>query len=120
MAKFAESRMAFTVVLACMLVAASHVDSATLTCAQVTVLLTPCISYAVYGGTVSPVCCQGIKTLNAAYKTAEDRRSACTCIRDTAATIPGINYERVNALGGICNSPCPFKVYPSTNCSKLN
>ncbi|XP_061356957.1 non-specific lipid-transfer protein 1-like [Gastrolobium bilobum] len=105
-------------VMICMLIAGSHAE-ANLTCDQVTIWLTPCISYAVLGGSVSPMCCQGIHSLNAAYKNADDRRGACQCIKDKAAYILGIDYNRVNAIPGKCGTKCPYKVYPSTDCSKV-
>ncbi|XP_057428501.1 non-specific lipid-transfer protein 1-like [Lotus japonicus] len=105
-------------VMACMLIASSH-GEATLTCEQVTVWLTPCISYAVLGGNVSSLCCQGVHSLNAAYKNGDDRRTACQCVKDRAAYILGIDYDRVNQIGHKCGSNCPFKVYPSTDCSKV-
>ena len=104
-------------VMAFMLIVGSH-SQATLTCDQVTLWLTPCISYAVMGGSVSPLCCQGIHSINAAYKNGDDRRSACQCIKDKAAYIPGIDYNRVNAIAGLCGTTCPYKVYPTTDCSK--
>ncbi|PON37680.1 Lipid transfer protein/Par allergen [Parasponia andersonii] len=108
-------------VAALMLLAApSRVDAASnITCEQVTTWLTPCISYGVFGGTVAPECCQGIKDLNAAYHTKDDIRAACTCIQDGAAMIPGIDYDRINNIPGLCGTSCPYKVYPSTNCSKV-
>lgn len=116
-------KLAYQVVLvvALMFVAApSRVDAAaTLTCEQVTKWLTPCISYGVFGGTVSPECCQGIKDLNAAYYTKDDIRAACTCIHDRAALIPGLDYDRINDIPGLCGTTCPYKVYPSTDCSKF-
>ncbi|KAI9095021.1 hypothetical protein K1719_026485 [Acacia pycnantha] len=115
-------KVALAMVMACMLIGASVVVEAegNLTCDQVTIFLTPCISYGVLGGEVSPLCCQGVHSLNAAYKTADDRRGACQCIKDRAAYIPGINYDRINQIGHKCGSNCPFKVYPTTDCSKVN
>ncbi|KAG4920480.1 hypothetical protein AAZX31_18G052000 [Glycine max] len=105
-------------VMACMLITCSYAES-TLSCDQITIWLTPCIPYGVLGGNVSSLCCQGVYSLNAAYKSAEDRRGACQCIKDRAACIPGIDYTRVNQVGPRCGSKCPFKVYPSTNCSAV-
>ncbi|KAL2333072.1 hypothetical protein Fmac_014285 [Flemingia macrophylla] len=104
--------------MACMLITYSY-STATLTCDQVTVWLTPCIPYAVMGGNVSSLCCQGVYSLNAAYKNGDDRRSACQCIKDRAALIPGIDYNRVNQVPVRCGTKCPYKVYPSTNCSAV-
>ncbi|GAY66741.1 hypothetical protein CUMW_251240, partial [Citrus unshiu] len=49
-----------------------------ITCEQ----LTPCISYGVLGGAVQPACCEGIRALNAASKTTEDRRTQCNCVKE--------------------------------------
>ena len=80
-----------------MLVAAAYVD-ATITCAAVLNLLTPCINYVIFGGTVPPACCEGIKALDAASSTTKDHRAACSCIMDDISRIPGINYEVVGTL----------------------
>lgn len=119
MAKFAVCTPLVAAV-ACMLlmVAASRVVEATITCGQVTQLLTPCISYAVLGGTVAPECCAGIKELHVIKITTEGVRAACTCIKQGAAIIPGIDYERVNQLPGKCGITSPYKIYPSTDCSR--
>lgn len=108
------------IVMACMLIRGSVVvqGEGNLTCIQVTMWLTPCISYGVLGGEVPSMCCQGVHSLNAAYKTRDDRRGACQCIKDGAACIPGLNYDRINQIGHKCGSNCPFKVYPTTDCSK--
>lgn len=119
MAKFAVGQVVLAVVMAYMLACAAPQAGATITCLQVTNWLTPCISYGVMGGTVSPECCTGIYELNAAYKTAEDIRQACSCVKDGAAVIPGINYDRINEIPGKCGTKCPYKVYPNTDCSKF-
>ncbi|KAK7302108.1 hypothetical protein RJT34_12988 [Clitoria ternatea] len=102
--------------MACMLMAYPYAEQ-TLTCDQVTIWLTPCIPYGVMGGNVSSLCCQGIYSLNAAYKNGDDRRGACQCIQDRAAYIPGLDYNRINEIPGKCGTKCPYKVYPTTNCS---
>ncbi|KAF3454804.1 hypothetical protein FNV43_RR05252 [Rhamnella rubrinervis] len=119
MAKFAVGKIAMVAVIACLLVGSAPQVGATITCTQVTNLLTPCISYGVFGGTVSKECCTGIYKLNAAYKTKEDIRQACSCVKDGAAMIPGINYDRINEIPGKCGTKCPYKVYPDTDCSRV-
>ena len=117
MARF-QVGVAFMVILISMAMNTPHVTKATITCGEVTTLLTPCIPFGVLGGIVLPDCCAGIKGLNAAQNTTEDRRTDCTCIQEGAARIPGIDYDRINMLGNLCGSPCPYKVYPSTDCSQ--
>ncbi|XVF20424.1 hypothetical protein REPUB_Repub11eG0197400 [Reevesia pubescens] len=85
-----------------------HVNAA-ITCEQVTYYLTPCIGYGVLGGTVAPTCCTGIKTLDAAAVTTEDRRKKCNCVKEGATRIPGLNYDRVNEIPEKCGTTCPYK-----------
>ncbi|KAM6597591.1 hypothetical protein CsatA_008115 [Cannabis sativa] len=110
-----------TLVVVCMLAEApGRAEAATnITCEQVTNWLTPCISYGVFGGTVSPECCQGIKDLIAAKRTKDDMRASCSCIQKGAAMIPGIDYDRINNIPTLCGTSCHYKVYPSTDCSKV-
>ncbi|KAH9668416.1 non-specific lipid-transfer protein [Citrus sinensis] len=74
-----------------------------ITCEQVTIWLTPCISYGVLGGAVQPAC----------Y-----RRIQCNCVKEGAARIPGLDYDRVNMLPDICRSKCPYKLTHDLDCSK--
>ncbi|KAK6234523.1 hypothetical protein QUC31_018319 [Theobroma cacao] len=110
-------KVAFGALLVSMLVAAPYVN-ATISCEQVTNWLTPCITYGLFGGTVPPGCCEGIKTLNAASNTTEDRRAQCNCVKEGAAKIPGLNYDRVNELPGKCGTTCPYKLSYDLDCSK--
>ncbi|XP_050109345.1 non-specific lipid-transfer protein 1-like [Malus sylvestris] len=114
------ARFSVIVAIVFLFVIAPFVSNATITCGEVVAWLTPCIPFGVFGGTVPPDCCKGIKELNAAQNTTMDRRIACSCIQEGAAAIPGINYDRINTLGDVCGSPCPYKVYPSTNCSAVS
>ncbi|KAH7564755.1 hypothetical protein ACOSP7_021514 [Xanthoceras sorbifolium] len=113
----------FTVAFMVMLVSISLVPphvNAQVTCEQITLWLTPCIGYSVVGGVVPGACCQGIKTALAAKKTVEDRRMGCNCVKDLAAKIPGLNYDRVNEIPGICGITIPYKISPSLDCTKVN
>ncbi|KAK9280157.1 hypothetical protein L1049_013844 [Liquidambar formosana] len=119
MAMSATLKVACTVVLMCMMVACPHVD-ATITCIEVTALLSPCINYGINGGAVPPECCVGVKGIHVASKTTEDRRTACSCIQAGAALIPGINYDLINSLPTQCGVNCNYTVYPSTDCSRVS
>lgn len=91
---------------------------AAVSCGQVTEWLTPCISYAFYGGKVAAECCSGIKSLISASTTTEDRRNACTCIKNAVSAMPGINYDLVAKLPEKCGTTVPYTISPSTDCSK--
>ncbi|XP_022728711.1 non-specific lipid-transfer protein 1-like [Durio zibethinus] len=119
MGKCANQKLALMKLLLVFIsVAVPHHVNAAITCEQVTYFLIPCISYGVFGGTVDPNCCTGIKTLDAAAKTMEDRRKKCNCVKEGAARIPGLNYDRVNEIPGKCGITCPYKVTPDVDCSK--
>ncbi|KAF5744446.1 non-specific lipid-transfer protein 1-like isoform X1 [Tripterygium wilfordii] len=122
MVKFQVVRVScIAVLIMSILVGVPEANAASaITCEQVTIWLTPCIGYGVLGGVVPDACCSGIKALNAASKTAEDRRTQCQCVKEGAARIPGLNYDRVNTLPDICGSACPYKLSPTLDCSKLN
>lgn len=111
----------FTVAFLAVLVSISSIAppvDAEITCQQVEMLLTPCIGYSMMGGMVPSSCCEGIKKCLAAKKTAEDRREGCYCVKDMAAKIPLINYDRVNEIPGVCGIKVPYKITPSLDCSK--
>ncbi|XWS71948.1 hypothetical protein CRYUN_Cryun03dG0182400 [Craigia yunnanensis] len=119
MARYKVLNVAFVALLVFALMAAPYV-SATISCEQVTNWLTPCITYGLFGGTVPSACCAGINTLNAASNTTEDRRAQCNCVKEGAAKIPGLNYDRVNELPGKCGTTCPYKLSHDLDCSKAN
>ncbi|KAL4610912.1 hypothetical protein ACB092_08G086700 [Castanea dentata] len=123
MARFAVSTEAFTTVLVvCMLVSSAHVD-ASITYAEVATLLTACISYAIFGGTVPQACCEGVKAVHAGSTTVEDHRAICGCIMDGISRIPGINYDLVGTLHVPTKSHLPLTVQSQnvlTSCDGLS
>ncbi|GLT95866.1 hypothetical protein SLE2022_135250 [Rubroshorea leprosula] len=106
-------------VVVAMLLATPHIN-ATISCEQVVIWLTPCISYGIFGGKVAPECCSGMKALNAAANTTADHRSQCQCVKEGAARIPGLNYTKVNELPDICGTHCPYRLTTDLDCSKVN
>ncbi|CAN1262808.1 Non-specific lipid-transfer protein 1 [Linum perenne] len=106
--------------LACSLIIVAPYIKAEISCPQITILLTPCIPFGVLGGEVPAACCQGVKDSLALVKTTEDLRAKCQCVKDGAAGIPGLNYNRVNQLPAKCGVKEPYVVSPNTDCSKDN
>ncbi|OMP12628.1 Plant lipid transfer protein/Par allergen [Corchorus olitorius] len=49
----------------------------------------------------------------------QDRKQACTCIKNVAGTIYDINYGLANALTGKCGVSIPYKISPSTDCKSV-
>lgn len=111
--------LACVVLLMCMVMGAP-IAQAAITCGQVSSSIGPCIAYAKTNGAggVPPTCCAGIKNLNAAAKTTPDRQAACNCLKTAAGSISGINYGTAAALPGKCGVSIPYKISPSTDCSK--
>ncbi|KAI8014648.1 Non-specific lipid-transfer protein Lac s 1 [Camellia lanceoleosa] len=106
------------VVLVCMVVIAPHAEAA-ISCGTVATSLAPCVSYLRTGGQVSTPCYNGVKSLYSATKTTVDRRTACTCMKTAAASVTGINLSLASSLPSKCGVNIPYKISPSTDCSKV-
>uniref|UniRef100_A0A803MHX4 Non-specific lipid-transfer protein n=2 Tax=Chenopodium quinoa TaxID=63459 RepID=A0A803MHX4_CHEQI len=103
-------------VLMCMLVAAPHAEA--LTCGQVTTSIAPCMTYLTGGGSPSPSCCGGVKTLNSMASTPADRKAACGCLKSASTAIKGLNAGNAASLPGKCGVSIPYPISTSTDCSK--
>ncbi|KAL8214807.1 hypothetical protein R6Q57_004256 [Mikania cordata] len=106
------------VVVACMLVFAPHAEAA-ITCGQVVSCLIPCLGYLKTGGKPSPGCCNGVRSLNRAAGTTADRKTACDCIKKSYGTYKGVNSGYASSLPSSCGVNIPYKISPSTDCSKI-
>ncbi|KAJ4704248.1 Non-specific lipid-transfer protein [Melia azedarach] len=107
------------VLLMMCMVLGAPIAQAAITCGQVTSTLAPCIPYLrSAGGPVPPPCCSGVKSLNAAAVTTPDRQAACKCLKTAASSISGVNYGLAAGLPGKCGVNIPYKISPSTDCSK--
>ncbi len=107
--------------LACVLVICMVVvgGEAAISCGQLASGLTPCLEYLKKGGTVPPGCCSGVKKLNSAAKTTADRQAACTCLKNLSKSYSGVNYGLAGGLPGKCGVSIPYKISPSTDCTKV-
>ncbi|CAN1327449.1 Non-specific lipid-transfer protein [Linum perenne] len=103
------------------MVATSQVASAAVSCGMVTSSVGPCISYVMGNGPLTPGCCSGVKSLNAAAASTPDRQTACRCLKSTtanfAAGASGINYGLAGGLPGKCGVNVGFPISPSVNCN---
>ncbi|GMN40565.1 hypothetical protein TIFTF001_009786 [Ficus carica] len=107
------------VVVVAMVVAAPAAEA--LSCGTVSSSLAQCIAYArSSGGTVPTACCNGIRTLNSLAKTSQDRKDACACLKSAAGRISGLNLSLIAGLPGKCGVNIPYKISPSTDCSKYD
>ncbi|KAL7145544.1 hypothetical protein ABFS83_07G091400 [Erythranthe nasuta] len=84
-------------------------------CGTVVSYMKPCLPYVTGSGPLGG-CCDGIKGLNSAAKTTPDRQSVCGCLKSLAG---GVNLGKAAALPGQCGVNIPYKISPSTDCSKV-
>lgn len=104
--------------MAAMVMMSMVVGGAALSCGQVASAVGPCIQYLKAGGAVPGACCSGIKALKNAASTPADRKVACSCLKSAATSISGINLGLAAGLPGKCGVSVPYKISPSTDCSK--
>lgn len=117
MVKVSKVSVAIICMVAVLSLCAPHAVEG-LTCGQVTGSLGQCINYLKKGGVVPPGCCSGVRNLNGLAKTPVDRKQACTCLKSIAGSIKGINYGLAAGLPGKCGVNIPYKISPSTDCSR--
>ncbi|KAK3444833.1 hypothetical protein EUGRSUZ_A00724 [Eucalyptus grandis] len=101
------------------LVVAVPLTESAVTCGQVASCVAPCLGYLRAGGTLPSACCSGIRSLNSAARTTPDRQTACRCLQSAAGNIRGLNLGLVSALPGKCGVSVPYKISPSTDCSRV-
>ncbi|XP_047178473.1 non-specific lipid-transfer protein 1-like [Vigna umbellata] len=91
-------------------------------CGSVQITVAPCIAYLTgpAGRPIPASCCSGVKRINDQAKSTPDRRSVCTCLKNTALKLPGINAPRLSALASNCRVNLPYKVTPSINCNTIS
>ncbi|XP_076959633.1 non-specific lipid-transfer protein-like [Bidens hawaiensis] len=108
----------FAVMVACMVISAPYANA--LNCGQVVSFLIPCFAYLQNGGKPTVACCSGVQSLNNAAKSTPDRKTACTCLKGAYGSY-GSMIKPSNAAGlpGACSVNIPYKISPSTDCSKI-
>nr|DAD25798.1 TPA_asm: hypothetical protein HUJ06_027266 [Nelumbo nucifera] len=84
-------------VVAVMVIAAPHQEVAAITCGQVVSSIAPCLNYLQKGGAVPP---------------------ACNCLKSAAVSNPSIQAGLASSLPAKCGVNVPYKISPSTDCSK--
>lgn len=112
-------KAAFVVALVCLVAVTMMTPQVeAINCGQVAGSLGPCINYLRGTGPLVSGCCAGVKSLAAAAKTPADRKTACGCLKSIAGSVKGINYGIAAGLPGKCGVSIPYKISPSTDCSK--
>ncbi|OMO94383.1 Plant lipid transfer protein/Par allergen [Corchorus olitorius] len=105
------------VAILCMALVSAPLAEGGITCPQVTSSMAACIPY-LKGGPLTQGCCNGVRNLNSAAKTTADRQAACSCLKTAANAISGINFGLAGELPSKCGVSIPYKISPSTDCSK--
>ncbi|KAL1535362.1 Non-specific lipid-transfer protein 2 [Salvia divinorum] len=106
-----------SVLIAAALIAAIAPPSEALGCGEVVSYLGPCIPYVTNRGALG-ACCGGVKGLYSAAKTTQDRQTVCICLKSLARSYRGVNFGKAAGLPGKCGVSVPYKISPSTDCSK--
>ncbi|KAM0827138.1 hypothetical protein ACQ4PT_068391 [Festuca glaucescens] len=94
-------------------------EASALTCGQVDSTLAPCVGYATgREKTLSPRCCNGVRSLNGLARSTPDRKMACGCLKKLAGSIKAIDMGKVSGVPGKCGVSVPFPIALSTDCNK--
>ncbi|KAF5747674.1 lipid transfer protein isoform 1.1 precursor [Tripterygium wilfordii] len=105
-----------SMLLVCMLVAAPMATDAAMNCGIVINLLRPCVDYLRGTKPLPPACCNGVRSLNSQASNTRDRQIACGCLKSAAG---GVNANLAGGLPGKCGVNIPYKISPSTDCTKI-
>jgi len=117
----ASVKVSCMVVAICMVLMSASAPFAegTISCEQVTEDLESCLGYLEASSSgPSSQCCNGVKTLNSAASTTNDRQTACNCLKSLASSISGLKASNAAALPGKCGVSLPYKISTSTNCKR--
>ncbi|XP_062014823.1 non-specific lipid-transfer protein 3-like [Rosa rugosa] len=91
-------------------------------CDEALVELLPCATF-VMGpaeGTPPPACCEGMKHVVGGADTAENRRSLCQCLKDTAVKNEvKIKPENIKHAVDACGVKILVPIDPNIDCSKI-
>ncbi|KAI3470180.1 hypothetical protein Pfo_026843 [Paulownia fortunei] len=110
--------MCMVLIAAVLIVAVAPPGEAAIGCGTVVSYLNPCLPYVTGKGPLGS-CCRGVKGLYAAAKTTRDRQSVCNCLKSLAGSYSGVNLSKAAGLPGQCGVSIPYKISPSTDCSKV-
>ncbi|PIM98593.1 hypothetical protein CDL12_28926 [Handroanthus impetiginosus] len=118
MAGMMRSMTCMVLIAAVLIAAVAPQTEAAVGCGTVVSYLNPCIPYVTNKGPLGG-CCSGVKGLYGAAKTTPDRQSVCNCLKSLAGSYAGLDYGKAAGLPGQCGVSIPYKISPSTDCSKV-
>ncbi|GFP87420.1 non-specific lipid-transfer protein 2 [Phtheirospermum japonicum] len=108
------------VLIAAVLVVASAPHSeAVIGCGTVVSYVQSCLPYVTNKGPIGGTCCNGVKGLYGAARTTPDRQAVCSCLKSLSNSYgTGVNLGKAAGLPKTCGVNIPYKISPSTDCSK--
>ncbi|CAA2990868.1 non-specific lipid-transfer A-like [Olea europaea subsp. europaea] len=92
---------------------------AAISCGQVESQISPCLTYLSEGGTPSPSCCSGVKTLSQSLQTTQDRQTACGCLKTAASHYTNLKPDAASQLPTKCGVSIGVPISPTVDCSKI-
>ncbi|KAL8463473.1 hypothetical protein ACS0TY_034209 [Phlomoides rotata] len=113
-----QKAMCVALIVAVLVAAIAPPAEAAMNCGTVAGSLSGCITYVTNKGPLGG-CCGGVKGLYGQAKTTPDRQAVCTCLKSLARSYPGIDYNKAAGLPKTCGVNIPYKISPSTDCSKI-
>ncbi|KAJ4816451.1 Non-specific lipid-transfer protein [Rhynchospora pubera] len=99
---------------------AAYPSEAAITCMDVDMCVAPCVSY-LTGAESSPTadCCKGVERLKSLPSSTDERRFACSCVKQAASKIANLKDDAVKSLPAACKTPLPFPISLEFDCSTI-
>ncbi|PON89653.1 Lipid transfer protein/Par allergen [Trema orientale] len=90
-----------------------------ITCQQVDVALSSCVSYLTgSAGEPSPACCNGVSSIKQNTLTKIDRQTACQCVKDAATKISSLKDDAAQQLPAKCKIQMNVPISKTVDCSQ--
>ncbi|WOL18011.1 hypothetical protein Cni_G26804 [Canna indica] len=120
MARSSSTSLLAVMVVAGLLIAAGPpaVRADVTSCGQVIGYLMGCLNYAQGMGPLTGTCCSGVRDLNTAARTKEDRQTTCRCLKQSAGAVQGLQLSTISQIPAKCGVNVPYSISPTTDCSK--
>ncbi|PON56442.1 Lipid transfer protein/Par allergen [Parasponia andersonii] len=90
-----------------------------ITCQQVDVALSSCVSY-LTGSTAEPSqgCCNGVSSIKQNTPTKTDRQTACQCVKDAASKISSLKDDAAQQLPAKCKLQINVPISKTVDCGR--
>ncbi|PON56441.1 Lipid transfer protein/Par allergen [Parasponia andersonii] len=89
-----------------------------ITCQQVDVVLSSCVSYLTgNAGEPSSACCNGVSSIKQNTPTKTDRQTACQCVKDAATKISSLKDDAAQQLPAKCKVQINVPISKTVDCN---